>query len=66
MFGIQLDIAVNIASALQAEFSQDERASIEKRPTRSLEAYALYLQSLSVFPDQAQAFLNQAIRNNFV
>jgi TolB-like protein/Flp pilus assembly protein TadD len=61
VFGIQLDIAVNIAHALQAEFSQDERASVEKRPTKSLEAYALYLQSLSVFPDEAQVFLNQAI-----
>jgi TolB-like protein/Tfp pilus assembly protein PilF len=43
IFSIQSDIAVNIANALEAEFSLEERQSIERAPTDSPEAYALYL-----------------------
>jgi TolB-like protein len=43
IFAIQADIAMNVANALDAEFSPTERESIERRPTDSLEAYELYL-----------------------
>ena len=43
VFGIQADIAMNVANALEAEFSLEEQASIEEIPTESLEAYRFYL-----------------------
>jgi TolB-like protein len=45
IFAIQADIAMSIANALEAEFTPEEQASIERVPTRSLEAYELYLAS---------------------
>jgi TolB-like protein len=45
IFAIQADIAMNIANALEAEFSLEEQESIEKQPTSSPAAYALYLQA---------------------
>jgi len=47
IFGIQTDIAMNVANALQATFSPAEQESIEQVPTDSPEAYALYLRALS-------------------
>ncbi len=43
IFAIESDVAMNVANALEAEFSLEEQASIEKIPTDSPEAYALYL-----------------------
>jgi len=37
-------VALQIAAALQAELTVDERARIERRPTKNLEAYQFYLQ----------------------
>jgi len=48
IFAIQSDIAMNIANAMQAEFSLEEQADLEKIPTNSPEAYALYLRALSI------------------
>lgn len=47
IFAIQADIAMNIANALQAEFSPAEQARVEKISTESPEAYASYLKALS-------------------
>ena len=47
VFAIQSDIAMNIANALEAEFSLAEQQSIEKIPTVSPEAYAWYLRALA-------------------
>ena len=47
VFGIQADIATSIANALQAEFSLAEQQSIERLPTSSTAAYALYLRTLA-------------------
>ena len=44
IFAIQTDVALQIAAALRAELTLDERARIGLRPTRDLEAYQLYLQ----------------------
>jgi eukaryotic-like serine/threonine-protein kinase len=43
IFVIQTDVALHIASALQAELTRDEHARIEKEPTVDFEAYQLYL-----------------------
>ncbi len=44
VFAIQTDIALQIASALQAQLSPQERGRVESTPTENLEAYNLYLQ----------------------
>jgi adenylate cyclase len=43
IFAIESDIAINVAKALEAAFSREEQQAIEKIPTRSTEAYNLYL-----------------------
>ncbi len=48
IFAIESDIAMNIANALEAEFSPAEQRLIEERPTNSSAAYALYLRVLSI------------------
>ncbi len=44
IFAIQTDVALQIAAALRAELSADERTRIHKPPTHNLQAYQLYLQ----------------------
>jgi len=61
VFAIQSDIAMNIANALEAEFSLSEQESIEKIPTQSPAAYALYLRSLREGYTEATEFLDRAI-----
>jgi TolB-like protein/cytochrome c-type biogenesis protein CcmH/NrfG len=46
IFGIQSDIAERIALALEVELLPSEQARIERLPTRSPPAYALYLSAL--------------------
>jgi TolB-like protein len=64
IFAIQADVAMNIANALRAEFSLEEQQAIERRPTSSPEAYALYLQaktgSTASYDDQL-ALLDRAL-----
>ena len=61
----QADIAMNIANAIEAEFSIEEQQSIEKSPTDSQEAYAAYLQGLAAMSindwDSLEARMNEAI-----
>jgi len=47
IFAIQTDVALNIANALRAELSSEERARVRRRPTEDLEAYELYLRGRS-------------------
>ena len=49
IFAIQTDVALQIAAALQAELSPDERIRIGKEPTSDLQAYQLYLQGRHCF-----------------
>jgi serine/threonine protein kinase/tetratricopeptide (TPR) repeat protein len=44
IFAIQSDVALQIASALKAELSRDERSRIRRGPTDNVHAYQLYLQ----------------------
>ena len=48
VFAIQADIAMNVANALEIEFSLAEQESIEAVATDSPEAYSLYLRALSL------------------
>lgn len=64
VFGIQADIAMNVANALAVGFSAEEQRAIERAPTDSPEAYALFLRALSVVNiDNAEtlALLDQAL-----
>ena len=45
IFKIEADIAMNVANALQAKFSPEEQARIQKQITTSPEAYVLWLQA---------------------
>jgi TolB-like protein/Tfp pilus assembly protein PilF len=49
VFAIQSDIATQIARALEAEFTLEERERIEARPTDNLEAYDYYLRGNEYF-----------------
>ena len=44
IFAIQTDVALQIASALEAELSPNERTRIQRKPTSNVHAYQLYLQ----------------------
>ena len=48
LFAMQIGIAESIASSLGAELLPAEQLRLEQRPTRSPEAYALYLKALEV------------------
>lgn len=43
IFAIESQIAMNVANAMRVSFSSQERSSLEKIPTESVQAYALYL-----------------------
>ena len=45
IFAIQSDVALQIAAALRAELSRDERTRIYREPTADVQAYQLYLQA---------------------
>jgi len=49
IFAIQSDVALNIANALRAELSQEERTRVGRRPTYNFEAYELYLRGRNSF-----------------
>ncbi|MGA7991089.1 MAG: protein kinase [Thermoanaerobaculia bacterium] len=55
IFAIQTDVALQIAAALRAELTLEERARIGRRPTHDLEAYQLYLQGRHHFHEFTKA-----------
>jgi TolB-like protein len=66
VFVIQADIAMNIANALETEFSSSEQQTLERKPTSSPAAYALYLEARAILRsavanDSAHALLDRAI-----
>jgi TolB-like protein/Flp pilus assembly protein TadD len=48
IFAIQSEVALHIASALEAELSPDEQTRVRRRPTEDLQAYHLFLQGRQV------------------
>lgn len=70
IFQIQADIAQQVAGALEAELTGDERQRIASAPTDNLAAYDAYLrgraqwlQSLAVPFDSAGAYVNESVRH---
>jgi TolB-like protein len=49
IFAIQSDVAEQIAAALQAGLSADERASIQQKPTENVAAYDFYLRGWGLY-----------------
>jgi len=49
IFAIQTDVALQIAAALKAELSPDERSRVRREPTKDLQAYQLFLQGRQWF-----------------
>ncbi|HEY8851288.1 MAG TPA: BTAD domain-containing putative transcriptional regulator [Gemmatimonadaceae bacterium] len=49
IFSIQTDVALQIAAALKAELSPDERSRVRREPTKDLQAYQLFLQGRQWF-----------------
>lgn len=51
VFAVQAEVAKQIATAMQVQLLPEEQASIESRPTESINAYQYYLHALSLpFP----------------
>ena len=67
VFAIQSEVAENIATQLKANISPSEKAAIDVRPTRDLEAFDLYLQAKQLIntfsdtPDRKETLL-KAVR----
>ncbi len=61
LFTIQSDLATQIAGALQANLSPDERSNLQRKPTGSLTAYELYLQARAFWEDHRQEDNDKAI-----
>ena len=63
IFGIQSDVAQNIAAVLEAEIYPEVKARIEAKPTVNLEAYDLWLkgQGYSIELLEAEHFFQKAI-----
>jgi len=61
VFAIQTDVALQIAAALKAELSLDERARIWKEPTRDIRAYQLYLKGRQAYSRFTEEGIQQGI-----
>ncbi len=61
VFAIQSDVALQIAGALHARLSPEERGRVERRPTENLEAYNLYLQGRYFWNKRTREGLETAI-----
>jgi tetratricopeptide (TPR) repeat protein len=61
IFTIQMEVALQIASALKAELSPDERARVAKEPTSDVRAYQCYLQGRHCFIKYTEDSMRQAI-----
>jgi serine/threonine protein kinase/Tfp pilus assembly protein PilF len=62
VFAIQSDLAEQIAAALQAKLSTDERASLQRGPTGNLTAYDLYLQGKALSELDRQEDNDEAVQ----
>jgi serine/threonine protein kinase/Tfp pilus assembly protein PilF len=62
IFAIQSDVALQIAGALEAELSTEEKRRIRKQPTDDVQAYQLYLMGRHCLVRWTQEGVNQALR----
>ena len=61
IFAIQSDVAQQIAEALKAHVSPEERTRIEHRPTKNLDAYQAYLRGLFLWNQRTDESVNAGI-----
>jgi TolB-like protein/Flp pilus assembly protein TadD/tRNA A-37 threonylcarbamoyl transferase component Bud32 len=61
IFAIQSEVALQIAAALKAELSPDERVRVGREPTRDVLAYQLYLQGRHSYIRFSDAGIREAI-----
>jgi serine/threonine-protein kinase len=61
IFAIQSDVALQIASALQAELSPGERTRIHREPTRDVRAYQLYLRARHSYMRYTEEGINRGL-----
>jgi len=61
IFGIQEQLAQSIADALKVELSESERRTIEKVPTRDVEAYDFYLRGRQFFYRSKRRSIKNAV-----
>ncbi len=61
IFAIQSDVALQIAAALEAQLSPDERTRIRREPTSDLQAYQLYLQGRHCFIRYSEEGMRKSI-----
>lgn len=61
IFAIQTDVALQIAGALRAELSPDERSRVQSEATKDIQAYRLFLQGRQGFIQFTPEGLEQAV-----
>jgi serine/threonine protein kinase/tetratricopeptide (TPR) repeat protein len=61
IFAIQMDVALQIASALSAELSPAEQTRIRRKPTDDVQAYQLYLQGRHCYSRYTEVAIEQGI-----
>jgi serine/threonine-protein kinase len=61
IFAIQTDVALSIASSLEAELSDEEQHRVARQPTDDLQAYQLFLQGRQWFSRYTPDALRRAI-----
>jgi TolB-like protein/DNA-binding SARP family transcriptional activator/Flp pilus assembly protein TadD len=62
IFAVQSDIARRVAAALEAELTPNVAAEIDRRPTRDLVAYNLYLHGRFFWHRRTEEDLRQSVR----
>ena len=61
VFAVQSDIARRVAEALKVRLMSDEVRALEKKPTRSTYAYALYVRAMQLSHELTEPSLREAI-----
>jgi serine/threonine-protein kinase len=61
IFTIQTDVALQIAAALEAKLSGDERTRIHREPTANVHAYQLYLQGRHCYTRYTEESIRKGI-----
>lgn len=61
LFALQGALTKRIARSMQATLTPDERRRLERRPTRSLAAYRLYVQGRTHFDQRTESGMQQAV-----
>jgi serine/threonine-protein kinase len=61
IFAIQTDVALQIAAALKAELSLDERTRLHREPTANVHAYQLYLQGRHCYTRYTEESIGKGI-----